>query len=49
MLPSHLERSRDRAHYVRCAELASACGVLENAELALERMREFALDSDRGV
>jgi dihydrodipicolinate synthase/N-acetylneuraminate lyase len=38
MLPNHREQERDREHYLRCAELASAAGVIENAELAAERL-----------
>ena len=38
MLPNHLERARDRAHLVRCAELASACGAIEDAAVAADRL-----------
>lgn len=42
LLPFHLERERDRDHYLRCAELASACGAIEDATLAAERLTIIA-------
>jgi hypothetical protein len=42
MLPNHLQRARDRAHFLRCAELASAAGVLEGVRGAADRLLAFA-------
>ena len=42
MLPNHLERERDRAHYLACVELANAAGVIEDAELAARRLGALA-------
>jgi hypothetical protein len=44
MLVNHAERGRDRAHYLRCAELAARAGALEDAELAAARVSQFAAD-----
>ena len=38
MLANHEERTRDREHYLRAAELAAAAGALNDAELASERL-----------
>ena len=38
MLANHEESTRDLDHYLRVAEAASEAGVLENAELAAERI-----------
>ena len=38
MLANHEERARDREHYVRAVELASAAGALQDAALAAERL-----------
>lgn len=38
MLLERQDRARDRAHYLRCAELAFACGALDRDELALQRL-----------
>ncbi len=42
MLANHEERTRATDHYVRIAELASCAGVIEDAELATERLRSWA-------
>jgi hypothetical protein len=41
MLANHEERRRDREHYLRAAELASAAGVLRDAVLAEKRLAAF--------
>jgi hypothetical protein len=41
MLVNHEEAARDAAHYVRVAELASRCGVFRDANVAVDRLREF--------
>jgi len=38
MLPNHAERTRDRDHYARCAELASRAGAIEDAKRAANRL-----------
>lgn len=41
MLANHEERARDHGHFARVAALASAAGVIENAELAAARLTAF--------
>ncbi len=41
MLVNHAERCRDRGHYVRLVELASAAGAIEDADTAAERLQEW--------
>lgn len=41
MLVGHEERARSNAHYLEAARLASAAGVIANAQLAATRLREF--------
>ncbi len=41
MLVNRAERARSYADYLRTAELASACGAIEDATLAAERLREL--------
>lgn len=41
MLVNREERARDRDHYLRAARLASDAGVIENAELAADRLTRF--------
>jgi hypothetical protein len=40
MLPNHLERARDRDHYLRAAELASRAGAILDAAGAASRLRD---------
>ena len=41
MLVNREERLRDREHFLRCAELAAAAGVLVDAELARARLEQL--------
>jgi len=41
MLANHEQRMRDPSYYVRVAELASSAGVLEDAQLAADRLGDF--------
>ena len=41
MLVNREERARDVEHYVRAAQLASAAGVIENADLAAGRLEQL--------
>lgn len=41
VLPVHAESRRDRAHYLRVAALAGSSGVIENADLALDRLKSI--------
>lgn len=41
MLPNHLERTREREHYLRAAELASAASALRDVNLAAERLGDL--------
>ncbi len=41
MLAQHEERARERSHYLEAARLASAAGVLRDAELAAERLGQL--------
>jgi len=45
LVVDHLERRRDRAHYLRLAELAAAAGALEDLPGARERLAAYARDS----
>ncbi|MFT4648405.1 MAG: hypothetical protein ACI9X4_001629 [Glaciecola sp.] len=42
MLVRHEQRARDLNHYIEAARLASLAGALENAELAAERLQDYA-------
>lgn len=41
VLPVHAESRRDREHYLRVAALAGRSGVIENSELAIERLKSL--------
>ena len=44
-LVNHEERTRDRQHYLRTAELAARAGAIADASLAAERLEAFASGS----
>ena len=48
LLPFHLERQRSREHYLQAARLASAAGVLQNAQQAANLITEPGSVSPRG-
>jgi hypothetical protein len=41
MLPNHVERARDRAHYVEVARLAAEAGALPDPQLAQARLARY--------